>query len=195
MLPYANMYNSLFPFKFIFIDGDDLIASMQLDASDGSVGVFDSANVAFLCALDHVDNQTNETIPWATSHISRTNHASGGSNHCGVHFRCIHVHSFHEISFGRKGDEGASTSNKNTAVLNDITIVQECEERLVDMQNCTFPTLNFAGTLVFIYSEPSSFAWFLLTSPSTSFMLSFTRNSCPSESVAMALFESRRMEI
>lgn len=33
------------------------------------------------------------------------------------------------------------------------------------------------------------------TSPSTSFMLSFWRISCPSESVAIALFESRRIEI
>jgi hypothetical protein len=45
---------------------------------------------------------------------------------------------------GRKGDEGTSTSNKNTAVLDDITIMQECEG-LMDMQNCTFLTLNFVG--------------------------------------------------
>ena len=61
--------DSLFPFEFIFINGDDLIASMQLDTSDGSVGVFDSANIALVRTLDHMDDQANKTVSWTASHV------------------------------------------------------------------------------------------------------------------------------
>ena len=60
--------DSLFPFKFLFLNSDDFIASVQFDTSNMSVGIFDSTNIALLRTLDYVNSQANETISWAASH-------------------------------------------------------------------------------------------------------------------------------
>ncbi len=76
--------------EFRFINRYKFITSIQLDASNVPVGVFDFANVALMWSFHYHHMEPNMSVAGATTYVSRSHHATGRGCHGRVHYRQVH---------------------------------------------------------------------------------------------------------
>lgn len=66
---WTEMSVDLLPaIQLLLFDSDDLIVGIEFHTGVGTIRVLDRPNIAFLRALYHRDNDTNEPVSQATTH-------------------------------------------------------------------------------------------------------------------------------
>lgn len=94
--------------------------------------------IPFVRSLDGNDGDSNESVPRTSPNIARTNHPTGVERR--VHLREIGT-GLQDIALGSDRSQRTSASDEDASIFGNISVVEECEERLMGVEDTTFSTL------------------------------------------------------